>query len=510
VRAAATVALAALLNPGLEAAPTQTPPPAAQSAGGVAASGPTFRVVRSVSGSKGSVSGGRFVMDDPRSIFYLPADKQVIVYFEWEGLTGPHDFEGYWKNPDGKISAISEFKYEAREKRFGGYWTLTLSETMETGLWTLEAHVDGEITGTHAFQVLKGTAPADAVPAPRALTSAEIYKLAGLASVFVDRIDDRGEDAGRGSGFFLGDNTLVTAFQVINGASKLRITFPNGQTREGDTVLGWNRRQDWAVLEVEAPGMPHLERAAKILPAVGDSAFLLDSPSSGGRTLAETEIVGAQDYPGAGKRLAISTQPSPAAVGGALLNEYGKVIGVLGGSLLPGVSTLRDLRPGYSPDMLKIYGGLGGVLGVPIDLVTLSPTRRVTLADLDRAGVFTPLVRASDSVVIGELCKHLDRKAGFARAVDESTEFRSSDKEIYVLLSLDSKSTRKSQAALELFDVDNRRLFQSAPVKLKLGIGRFMTVDWKLTVSGLSPGFYRVDVLLDGATVWRSYLKIVD
>ena len=114
----------------------QAPPPtgAAGAGGGVEASGPTFRPVRSVSGSKGSAEAGRFVMDDPRTLFYIPADKQVIVYFEWEGPTGKHNLEGYWKNPEGKVSAISDFKYESREKRFGAYWTLTLSDTMATGL----------------------------------------------------------------------------------------------------------------------------------------------------------------------------------------------------------------------------------------------------------------------------------------------------------------------------------------------------------------------------------------
>ena len=53
-------------------------------AGGVQADGPKFRLVRSVSGSKGNSQGSRYSMEDPRSVFYVPADRQVIVYMEWE------------------------------------------------------------------------------------------------------------------------------------------------------------------------------------------------------------------------------------------------------------------------------------------------------------------------------------------------------------------------------------------------------------------------------------------
>src|SRR5213082_443564 len=72
----------------------------AQKAGGAFSGTPSFRVVRSVSGTRGSQQGGLYVIEDPRSTFYVPADKQVIVYFDWEGPRGKHHFEGVWKNPE--------------------------------------------------------------------------------------------------------------------------------------------------------------------------------------------------------------------------------------------------------------------------------------------------------------------------------------------------------------------------------------------------------------------------
>ena len=162
------LALAILLSAMAVAGPATAQQPGQAPAGGVAASEPRFRVVRSVSGTKGSQEGNRYVIQDPRTVFYVPDDKQVIVYFEWDGPPGTHNFEGYWKNPEGKVVAISDFKFEAKDKRFGGYWTFLLLEQMPTGLWSVEARIDGETAGAHTFQVLATARPAEASgPPPR-------------------------------------------------------------------------------------------------------------------------------------------------------------------------------------------------------------------------------------------------------------------------------------------------------------------------------------------------------
>ena len=43
-----------------------------------------FRLVRSISGSKGHEQAGRYVIDDPRTVFKVPDDQKVLVYAEWE------------------------------------------------------------------------------------------------------------------------------------------------------------------------------------------------------------------------------------------------------------------------------------------------------------------------------------------------------------------------------------------------------------------------------------------
>jgi len=480
----------------------QAPP----SGGGVQASGPTFRAIRSISGSKGAVQGNRYVLEDPRTIFYLPQDKQVIVYFEWEGPTGLHKFEGYWKNPDAKVNAISDFSFEAKDKRFGAYWTLTLSDTMQTGLWTLEARVDGEVTGTHAFQILAAEKPAASPPPPRMLSAAELYKRAGDATVAIERLDVRGQRFGNGLGFFIGENLVATAFEAIDGATTLRIVLPGGQRVQCDTVLAWNRRQDWALLEAAASGAPRLERAD--LPVVGDHVFLLDLAGEGGRMIASADVVGVQDHPGAGQRLALSYSPSIGAVGGPVLDEYGKVAAIAAGSLYPGVSTLQASRLGASYGLSRLSGVIRGSLSVPIGLVSMGNAKRVSLADLVRSGQSTAPLTQDDDILSGVFCKQVDKKAFMGKAIGESVEFRSSDSDIFVYLSMEPKSKRKVETSVELYDMDNRALLRSKPSKIQFDTGKIIAFDWRLPIKDLAPGLYRVDVLFDGNAAWRGFFRV--
>ena len=153
--------LAVAIGPGPAAGGTQ----GASVAPGQA---PMYRVVRSTSGSKGRVSGQTFIVDDPRTVFRVPDDRQVIVHFEWDGPAGAHRLEGLWRNPDGRVSTISEFAHTSRGGRFGAYWELALPSTAATGTWTLEARIDGQPAGTHTFDIAVGsgaTPPAVARPA---------------------------------------------------------------------------------------------------------------------------------------------------------------------------------------------------------------------------------------------------------------------------------------------------------------------------------------------------------
>jgi len=193
-------------------------PPAAQSqaqaAGGVAVSGPKFRVIRALAGTEGVEKDGKLLLDNPQTVFHLGRDKKVMVYFEWQGPVGFHKFEGMWKNPDGRVVVISDFQYTASSTEFAGYWTMLLSDADPTGIWTLEARIDGEAAGSFPFQLAADPDSASLKPSARQpLSPSEIYKAEVPATVFVDKLDAAGKVLERGSGFFLDEHRLLTAFE---------------------------------------------------------------------------------------------------------------------------------------------------------------------------------------------------------------------------------------------------------------------------------------------------------
>jgi len=134
-----------------------------------------FRVVRSVCGAKGSHQGERFVMEDPRSVFYVPEDRSVIVYLELEGPVGTHRIEGFWKSPAGKVASLSEFTYTSQSKIFNLNLTLALLEAAATGRWGLDVHIDGEAVAQIDFQIVSSERSAGVVPPKAPLSPAEVY-----------------------------------------------------------------------------------------------------------------------------------------------------------------------------------------------------------------------------------------------------------------------------------------------------------------------------------------------
>jgi hypothetical protein len=486
-------------------APTPASP---QQAGGVAASEPRFKVIRAVSGSKGAAQGSQYIIEDPRTVFYVPDDKQVIVYFEWEGPLGPHRFEGLWKNPEGKVSVISDFSYSAEYKRFGGYWSLILSETMPTGIWTLEARVDGEAAGAHSFQILAAPRPPGSeLPVSKAhLPPAEIYKRAIAASVAIEGLDLAGERVTEGTGFFANDGVVVTSFQAIDGAHRIRVILSDGRRVETDQVMGWNRWQDWVVLQVAANGAPTLPRAAA-KPVVGDRVYSLDVPSPGTRIILDLDVIGINTFDRAGERLNVTNTVSSAAIGAPLLNVYGEVVGIMGTTLLPGANSLLSGRFNYIN--LSLLTSVRGGLAAPIESVSLRGSRVASLADLHAAGQMISPLKPQQEVLNGIFSRAVHISGGFPQTIENKSEFSARDKECAFSVVVRGTSKTKSVVAIHLYDADNRRLAFSKSIKVNFKLGSMHTFDWKVPLAQLQPGYYRVDFVIDAVPAWRGFLQVV-
>jgi len=488
-------------------------------AGGVAAAEPKFRLVRSVSGTKGSQRGDQYVIEDPRTVFYLPEDKQVIVYFEWEGPLGPHRLEGFWKSPEGKVVVISDFNYESKQKRFAGFWTMLLSESMPPGVWSLEAHIDGEVAGTHNFQIAVAPRPAPAVPSRPLLGPTEIYQLAVPAMVSIERLDNQRRRLGLGSGFILEKDLIATSFENIEGASYLRVVLANGASLDFDSIMAWNRREDWALLRMASPVSSSLAASKPNSWQVGDRCFSLDSPQQGGRTIVDGDITGSHAFSEVGDRLNLNVTLSRMASGSPLLNEYGEVIGVIvSSSLIPGLSSLAVLGEGDFPRYPgNLFGGgftvgLGPQLAAPISAIQIPKpeTAATALADLAKSGLFPESLVRNDNLLQGTVAESIRRAGTQMEAVGQKFEFPRKDSRVSVLITWHGETKLKSSAFLKVYNIDNKLVGATTALKLNVPKGQLVFSAWTFEVGSLPDGTYRVDLVLGSDHVWRSFFRLVN
>jgi S1-C subfamily serine protease len=464
-------------------------------------------------------------MDDPRTVFMIPDDRQVLVYCEWEGVAGQHEFEGQWNNPAGKLVAVSDFKLEVRERRCSGYFTLLLSETSETGIWTLETRVDGEITGTHKFQLVSAKDPAaqTTVGPPQAnpigpppeqarqpLTESQIYELANAATVLVEKLDAKGARIDTGSGFLVDTDVMLTAFQEIDGATRLRVSLPDGRRLETQEALSWDKWQDWAFLKVDSGQKRFIALSPNAESPVGSRVFALAVSPVGSRVIVRCDIVGKNRFPQTVERINLNCT-HPDVIGSPLLNEYGDLIGVVGGSLIPGWGSTKQLGGVYYSGA-QIANATPGILAVPVNSSSkpISTQATTNFQQLASDGTFTPVLLRSENIQWGTLSRRVEAKP-FPRPLEETYEFRSKEGTLSVFLTWQPKEKIKAAAMIRIYDLSGRVLLESKPAKVDLKPGKDQSHSWwQANISSLRPAIYRVDVFLDSSPIWRAFFKVRD
>ena len=453
----------------------------------------------------------KFLMDDARSLFDAGKDSKVIVYFEWEGPLGPHHFEGLWKGPEGKIVLISDFRYEAKSPRFSGYWTMLLSEGTPSGEWNLETRIDGEPAGNLAF-VVTGSPVAHAPPRLQPLSLADLYRKALDATVIIEKLTPDGTAIQKSTGFWVGDGQVLTSFESIDGAASLRIS-TSGTQMQTDRVLAWNRWQDWAVLKVDAAPKFFLRRGGNGAPNVGDHCAFLEWGPVGSK-LTDGSVTGTNSFPRAGARLLVASGVSAQSVGGALLDEFGSYVGIMGGSIVPSSNPIRILgllsEPGSSfttPDWETT--GLAVPLSLLPDLPSNAPP--TSLAEFANRGEFAPLVIKSNSIQYMSVTSAIGKDSGsFPLPRDSKQIFSKRDAKAAVYVNWQTSMKQKFACNLRLFTADNKMISTSKLQEVSLAPGRYASTSWELPVGLMSPGIYRIDLLINDKTSWREFIRVTE
>lgn len=463
-----------------------------------------FRVVKSLVGGKGETQGTKFIVEDQRTSFRVPQDKQVIVYFEWEGPPGPHHFQGTWREPTGKVDSVGTFDYVAQGSHFSGYWILQLNKTVPSGLWVLEAKIDGKPAEERTFQITGPPKPPPPAPLP---TTAQVYQKILASSVFFTALDAKNEPIRKGSGFFIRPGVVLTTFGVIDGSSSLQIRLPDGSTRSTDAVLGWNRALDWVLLGVKGTKVPPLKLARPGSWKVGDACYVTDSPSFGARSIMTVAITGVLDTKNHGRLFTVSWNGNGRAIGSPALDRKGQVIGIVRVS----ANFAGHNLPTSTGYMQLGVPAFAGPQVVPISLVqNPAPTARpVTLAGLAARGLFIPPVSRDPQIITGYLCRDILRVGRTLEPSVVSSQFFRRDKEMDIIVTWAPNEKIKSTEQVRIYDnEDNSLRIETKPKKIRLRPHNMVFTGWKIPISAIPPGVYRVDVVLGKTPEWRTFFRV--
>ena len=179
-----------------------------------------LHVLRIVAGPSGNQVNGTFLLSEERSVFNRADDRDVIVVFQWEGRPGQHKLIAQWRSPDGTATSNSTVNYLAKDRKFGAYWRLSLSPTMPTGTWAIEATVDDEPAGRLTFEITDSKV--DASKARRPLTQAMLFEHLGRIFVSIERFSAAGRRLDSFSGLIGPRGRIYTTIGAIDDVDRLR------------------------------------------------------------------------------------------------------------------------------------------------------------------------------------------------------------------------------------------------------------------------------------------------
>ena len=453
-----------------------------------------LRLIRVVAGPAGIEKDGVFTLTHERTTFSRTDDKEVIVLFTWEGVPGRHRMVGTWRSPDGSLATSSVVEYEARDRRFGSYWRLALTPTTTLGTWTIDASVDGQAAGRLAFEITDATPP-PAPPIKRVLTQRELYELLSRVHLVLERSTSGGRRLEPASALLDGDGRLYTTAAVLDDVDRLVAFRADGSSHPLTTMIGWNRREQWAVLAGGPRLSEKLTLASTERTGVGDRCFSMDGTASGGRVLMEGTISGQTMIAGAPPRLVATFFAGFVRAGSPVVNESGEFLGIVGGT----------------PDtieMMRLQGELRGAPILPFNAFRVHEAAApVELVTLRAKGETLAPVTGEDHIRSGGFAPSVPRGATTAPP-DVRQEFRIGEKSLAVFVVWNPRERLRGMLTMRLHDAERRIVAESKPARRDLRQGQLVLASWEQAMPS-APGLYRADVLLDDRIMWRGYVRLV-
>ncbi len=161
------------------------------------------------------------------------------------------------------------------------------------------------------------------------LTASQISKLVSPAVVYVEVYDGQGFLISTGSGFIItSDGRVVTNYHVIDGGSSVKVKLTDGRFLDIDHIISYDAYRDLAILQAKGQNLPTVKIGSSDLMENGDNIFAIGSPSGLENTITQGLISNNKRMVDGYEFLHFSAAIWYGSSGGALINDYGEVIGI--------------------------------------------------------------------------------------------------------------------------------------------------------------------------------------
>lgn len=162
-----------------------------------------------------------------------------------------------------------------------------------------------------------------------------------------------GTNVYQGSGFFIDDNGLaVSNYHVFKGTGigdeAIKLENINNTYYKVSTIYQRSEEEDFILFRVDC-GKTNFIPIAKRKPNIGDRIFAIGSPRGLENTFSSGDVSQWRDE----NLMQINAQIDHGSSGGALINEYGEVVGITSGTLYEG--SQANLNYAWSIEVVKPY-----------------------------------------------------------------------------------------------------------------------------------------------------------
>jgi hypothetical protein len=170
-----------------------------------------------------------------------------------------------------------------------------------------------------------------------ALTAEALYEMCAPAVFYIEVYDANGKRVKSGSGFFIAeDGMALTNYHVLSGGTTATITTSDGGQYDVLGIYDYDETMDIAVIEVDGEGFRALEAASSSNVKAGDAIYTIGSPLGLSGSISAGIVSSARRTINDGDYIQIDAAISSGSSGGALLDAYGRAIGITSGTYSDG------------------------------------------------------------------------------------------------------------------------------------------------------------------------------